>query len=123
MAFSDPIKPKFDNSTETECPRVSTGSFQSQYQSEDGLKKVQISTIETKKSRRRHSLRLDLSKLTTDPFDTTQNIEVGASAYVVIDRPISGFSNEELKKLTEGLCALLTASSGASIKKLVASES
>lgn len=122
MSFTDPQKPKFDNSTETECPRISTGVLQSKYQSEDGLKVVSISTIETKKSRKRHTYRMDLSKLTTDPHDTTQNIEVGASAYVVVDRPIAGFTNEELKKLTEGLCAILTASSGANIKKLIASE-
>ena len=123
MAFTDPIKPKFDNSTETECPRVSTGVLNSVYQSEDGLKKVSISTVETKKSRKRHTLRLDLSKLTPDWHDTTQNVEVSTSAYIVVDRPVAGFTNEELKKLAEGLCALLTASSGSAIKKLIASES
>lgn len=118
MAFSDPIEPKFDNTTATKCPRVSVGDFQAEYLSEDGLKRVRISTQNGK--RKRHTFRLDLSKITTDPFDTSQNIEVGASAYVVLDRPIAGFTNEELVKLLLGLSAQM---SEANMKKLVASES
>jgi hypothetical protein len=118
MAFSDPIKVKFDNSTETECPRVSTGDFESTYQSEDGLKRVKIATSNGR--RKRHSFRLDLSKITTDPFDSTQNVEVGTSAYLVVDRPLAGFTNEELRKLSEGLKSILTE---ANLKKLIASES
>lgn len=118
MAFSDPVEPKFDNSSATKCPRVSTGDFEATYLSEDGLKRVRISTQNGR--RKRHTLRLDLSKITTDPFDTTQNVEVGASAYLVVDRPLAGFTNEELRKLAEGLAAFMTE---ANLKKLIASES
>jgi len=118
--FSDPLKPKFDASTETECPRISTGNMQSKYQSEDGTKSVEISTQETSKGRKRHQFRLNQAKVTDDPFDDNQNIEVGCSAYVLIDRPVSGFSAEEVKKLVEGLTTILTS---ANIKKLIASES
>jgi hypothetical protein len=120
MSFSDPLKPKFDNSAETETPRVAVGDLQSRYLSEDGLKEVVVSTQETNKSRKRHSFRMNLSKMTTDPYDTTQNILVGCSSYLVVDRPISGFSNEEVRKLCEGLKAILTE---ANLKKLIASES
>lgn len=119
MAFSDPLKPKFDNSAETECPRVSTGSYESTYQSADGLGKVRLAT-QNGSDRRRHLARLDLAKITTDPYDTSQNIDVSMSAYLVIDRPISGFTADEARKLAEGLKALLTE---ANLKKLVASES
>lgn len=118
MAFSDPVEPKFDNSSATKCPRVSVGDFQSIYQSEDGTKRVRISTVNGK--RKRGTLRLDLSKVTTDPFDTTQNVEIGMSAYLVLDRPLSGFTAEEQRKLCEGLAAFMTE---ANLKKLVASES
>jgi hypothetical protein len=121
MAFSDPIKVKIDGSTEVECPRVDTGNFASQYTSSDGLVNVKLAT--TNGRRRRHVARIDQSKITTDPFDTTQNEEVSASAYIVIDRPLSGFTAEELKKQVEGLCTFLTASSAASLKKLLGSES
>jgi hypothetical protein len=120
MAFSDPIKVKVA-AAEATCPRVSTGDFKSIYLSEDGLTKVTLSTQNG--SRERHMARIDLSKITTDPFDSTQNIEVGASAYIVVDQPLAGFTNEELKKLVEGLTTFLTASEGSAIKKLIASES
>jgi hypothetical protein len=118
MAFTDPLKVKFDASTETECPRVSSGSYESEYMSADGLKKVKIATSNGR--RKRHSFRLDLSKITTDPFDTTQNVEVGTSAYLVVDRPLAGFTNEELRKLCEGLKTILTE---ANLNKFLASES
>ena len=120
MAFADPVKVK-PGETEKECPRVSTGDFQSVYLSEDGLTNVTISTQNGK--RKRHVARIDLSKLTSNPFDESQKVEVSSSAYVVIDRPLAGFTNAELKTLVEGLTTFLTASSGASIKKLVACES
>jgi hypothetical protein len=121
--FTDPQKVKFDGSTETEVPRVSTGDYTSTYLSADGLSKMTISTALTKSKRKRHTLRLDLSKLTTDPYDTSQNVEVSTSAYVVVDRPIAGFTNTELKKLVEGLVGFLSASSYSATTKLIASES
>lgn len=120
MAFADPVKIK-PTGSEATCPRVSTGDFSSTYLAEDGLTKVTISTQNGK--RKRHVVRCDLSKITTDPFDTSQNVEVSSSAYLVIDRPLAGFTNAELKTLVEGLTTFLTASSGEAIKKVIASES
>lgn len=117
MAFTDPLKIKFDASTETDCPRVSTGAYESEYMSADGLGRVKIATSNGR--RKRHTFRLDLSKITADPFDTTQNVEIGTSAYLVVDRPLAGFTNTELRKLTEGLKTILTE---ANINKLLASE-
>jgi hypothetical protein len=121
MAFADPQKVKVDGSTETECPRVDTGNFESTYLSADGLVRLKLAT--TNGRRKRHTARIDLSKITTDPFDTTQNEEVSTSAYLVVDRPISGFTNEELKKLVEGLVGFLSASTYSATKKLLGSES
>lgn len=121
MAFADPQKVKVDGTTEVDLPRVNTGNFSSEYLSADDTINLKLSTANGR--RKRHVARIDLSKITTDPFDTTQNVEIGTSAYLVVDRPLAGFTNEELKKLVEGLCAFLTASSAAATKKLLASES
>lgn len=121
MAFSDPQKVKVDGSTEVEVPRVNTGNFESEYLSSDGLVKLKLSTANGR--RKRHVARIDLSKITTDPFDTSQNVEVSTSAYLVVDRPLAGFTNEELKKLVEGLVGFLSASTYSATKKLLASES
>lgn len=118
--FTDPLKPKFDNSAETETPRVSTGDMQSRYLSEDGLKAVEIGTVLTKKGRKRHRLGMILSKLTTNPFDESQKEEVSSTVSIVVDRPVAGFTNEEIRKLAEGLKTLATESN---LKKLIASES
>lgn len=120
MSFTDPVKVK-PGESEKECPRVSVGAFESEYLSEDGLTHVKISTQNG--SRKRHMARLDLSKLTTDPFDESKKVEISSSVYLVLDRPLAGFTNAELKTLVEGLTTFLTASTGANIKKLIASES
>jgi hypothetical protein len=121
MAFSDPIKVKVDGTNEVECPRVTTGSYSSEYLSSDGLISVKLSTANGR--RKRHVARIDLSKITTDPFDDSQNVEVSTSAYLVVDKPLAGFTNEELKKLVEGLVGFLSASTYAATKKLLGSES
>jgi hypothetical protein len=120
MAFADPQKVKVTE-TEATLPRVDTGSFSSQYLSSDGLTRLTISTQNGK--RKRHVARIDLSKITTNPFDTTQNVEVGSSAYLVVDRPLAGFTNTELKKLVEGLVGFLSASTYSATEKLLGSES
>lgn len=119
MSFSDPVVLKVDGTNNINCPRVSTGQLASEYLSADGTLSASISTILTKKSRKRHQCRIDLSKITINPYDTSQNIEVGTSVYVVVDRPIAGFTSVELRKVVEGLKTFLTEGN---IDKLLASE-
>lgn len=121
MAFADPQKVKVDGTNEVTVPRVNTGNFSSEYLSDDDTIKLLLSTSNGK--RKRHLARIDLSKITTDPYDTTQNVKVGTSAYLVVDRPLAGFTNAELKKLVEGLVGFLSASTYAAVTKLLASES
>jgi hypothetical protein len=118
MSFSDPVKVKVDGTTEVECPRVSTGNFISEYDSSDGAIKVRLKTTEGR--RRRHEARIDLSKVIASVLNPSQNEEASTSAYLVIDRPLNGYTNEELRKLVEGLKTFM---SEANIKKLLAKES
>lgn len=120
MAFADPQKVKVTE-TEATLPRVDTGSFASEYLSSDGTVALKLSTANGR--RKRHVARIDLSKITTDPFDTSQNVEVSTSAYVVIDRPLAGFTNAECKKLVEGLVTFMSASTYSATEKLLGSES
>lgn len=122
MAFSDPIEVKVDGTNTVKLARVSTGDLQSRYLSEDDTIKATISTQETG-TRKRHLYRLDLSKFTADPYNTSQNLRVTASAYLVIDRPVTGFTNAELLKLVEGLSTEISESTYSTAKKLIASES
>lgn len=119
MAFTDPQKVKI-GASEITLPRVSTNGMASEYTNEDSTVDLSISTAETRKNRLRHQVRLDKSKITANPFDTSQNVEVGASAYLVIDRPLSGFTNTEVEELVKALTEFC---SSANVKKVLGRES
>jgi hypothetical protein len=119
--FSDPQKVKVDGSTEVTVPRVDSGSFKSVYLSEDGSVKLTLSTQNGR--RKRHVCRIDLSKIIASTLNPSQNEEVSTSAYLVIDRPLSGYTATELKKLVEGLVGFLSASTYSATTKLLGSES
>jgi hypothetical protein len=121
MAFADPQKVKI-GAKESTLPRVSSGNFTSLYQSEDGLVKLSAATTSNGK-RKRQVFRLDQNKITTDPFDTTQNVELGASVYLVADRPLAGFTNTEMLEMVTALTELGAASTNTVYKKFLASES
>jgi hypothetical protein len=119
--FSDPQKVKVDGSTEVTLPRVSTGDMASEYLSSDGLTALQISS--TQGRRKRHVARINLSKVIASTVNPSQNEEVSTSAYLVVDRPLSGYTNAELKKLVEGLVGFLSASTYSATEKLLGMES
>jgi len=120
MAFSDPQSVKIAGST-ISLPRVTTGDLSSSYLSADGLTRVTISSVE--KRRKRHTFRLDVQKITADPFIPAQNTTVSMSTYIVVDRPVAGYSNEDALNAVKGLLEVLSATEYAAVKKLVAFES
>jgi hypothetical protein len=120
MALADPQSIKISGVT-TSLPRTSTGSYESTYESADGLITLKLSTAE--KSRKRQVVRVDVSKITTDPFIPAQNVEVSSSCYLVFDRPPVGFSNADMKAIYDGFIEALQASSSKVVTQLLASES
>lgn len=120
MALTDPQSVKISGVT-TSLPRVSTGDFKSVYESADGLINVSASTQNGK--RKRQTFRIDVSKLTADPFIPTQNVEVSMSTYVVFDRPAAGFSNADALAIWDGFVEAIQASERKIIKQLLGSES
>lgn len=119
MALSDPQSIKIGE-TESSLPRVNTGGFSSQYESNDGSVTLKLSTQES--NRKRHVIRVDVEKITEDPF-TSNNVVVSMSSYLVIDRPIAGFDNDEAAEVAIGLIDLITASEASALSKLLGSES
>lgn len=120
MALADPQSVKI-NAVETSLPRVSNGNYSSEYSSADGTAKLKVSTQNG--NRKRQLIRLDWTKVTPDPYVSSQNIDVSTSIYLVVDRELVGFTNEELKKTVEGFFEILTKSSSANLVKFLASES
>lgn len=122
MSFADPQSLKI-GATENSLPRIGTGRGTSEYANADGSVELIPKTTESKAGRKRHEIRANQTKVTADPFIPTNNVEVGASVYLVIDVPPAGFTNAQQKELVDGFLANLQASSGANITKLIAGES
>jgi hypothetical protein len=104
-------------------PRTFVQGGKSTYESSDGLVKETFSTTPGNRGRKRHLFRLDHSKLTPNPFDTSNNVEVSMSCYMVIDVPPDGYSATEKKQPVDGFLTQLQASSGALITRVLGGES
>jgi hypothetical protein len=107
--------------TAISLPRTSVGAGEAEYTSADGL--VQLVLSHNYGKRNRHVLRLNHSKITTDPFIPADNVEVSASMYTVFDVPPAGYSVADLIAVYAGWKALYTASSDAVITRLLGGES
>jgi len=68
-------------------------------------------------------LRIDVGKLTADPFKPSENVKVGMACYVVFDLPPAGFTAVEALAVYTGFKTQFTASSDALITKLLGGES
>lgn len=123
MALTDPQKFKEVSETEVTAPRVSTGDFKSVYETSDGLNKLTVSTTTSNSNRRRHLVRIDVEKLATNIYEESKKQSVSMSVYLVVDRPINGFTVSEAKKLVAGLVGLLSASSYSLTEKVLGGES
>lgn len=123
MALTDPQKWKEVAGTEVTGPRVATGNGNSTYATSDGLNELSISSTETNSNRRRHLIRLDTSKLATNPYEETKKQDISMSCYLVVDRPVAGFTVGEAQKLVEGLVGLLSASTYSLTTKVLGGES
>ena len=116
MAFSDPQSITISAVT-TPLPRVSTGKNESSYSSSDGL--IDLSASHAYGRRTRRVLRVDHTKITSDPFRPAENTEVSMSNYMVFDIPVVGYTNAEVKAVYTGFKTLYTATSDAQDRKSV----
>lgn len=120
MSFADPLSVTISGAT-TPLPRVSVGEDRSEYQSGDGLIVVSASHDYGKRTRR--MLRIDTSKMTSDPFRPSENVKVSMSNYMVFDLPPAGYSAAEALAVYTGFKTLFTATSDSMISKLLGGES
>lgn len=120
MSFADPQSVTISG-TPISLPRTSVGEDISEYVSGDALTQLTASHKYGKRARR--MLRLDTSKLTTDPFRPSENVKVSMSLYMVFDLPPAGYTATEAKAVYDGFKAQYTASSDLLITKLLGGES
>lgn len=119
--YADPITVTVDAVPVT-LPRVfnSVPGGPSVFESPDEGFRVEISHQTIKGRRERHLLKITQKVLTADPFVSANNIEVVASAYVVVDNPKVGLDDDTLLKLLDGLTLFLSTSTNGS--KLIGGE-
>lgn len=94
------------NAVEEDYHRISEDKSSSIYQTSSGDKRLTVSHQETK-TRFRRMARLDVTEIAADPL-TAENSYQSASAYIVIDEPKVGFSDEDLEDYVDALKLWLT---------------
>lgn len=119
MSFADPQSVTI-NAVAISMPRTSSGVNTGVFTAADGLTRETVSHSYGKRTRR--TIRIDVSKISTDPLLPAQNVKFSSSVYLVVDAPIGGYTNTELKQVADGFLAMLTASSGAKITQLLGGE-
>lgn len=120
MSLTDPQSVTISAVT-TSLPRVSVGDDVSEYQSSDALIRLLASHQYAKRTRR--LIRIDTSKITSDPFRPSENVKVSMSNQLIFDLPPAGYTAVEALAVWTGFKTLLTASSDAAVVKLLGGES
>lgn len=101
MAFSDPQSITV-NAVAQSLPRIGVLDGRSDYRKDDGSYLLTLGrTFGVKRNSFR--IRVDHTKLVTDPFVAANNIRVGASVYIVMDMPVLGYTTTEIKDIALGL--------------------
>jgi hypothetical protein len=122
MALADPQSITISGST-IPLPRTFSSGDESAYTSSDGLVKLSVTHNLVKQGRARRLLRIDHSKVASDPFKPSENVKVNMANYVVFDVPPAGYTNTEILAVYTGFKTLFTATSDAVITKLLGGES
>lgn len=119
MAFADPQSVTI-NAVANSLPRTSNGVNSGVFTKDDGAVKLSVSHNYGKRTRR--TIRLDSTKIAADPLQPSTNARYSMSTYLVVDTPVTGYTNAEIKQIIDGLTAYLTASSGARVTQLLGGE-
>jgi hypothetical protein len=119
MSFADPQSVTI-NAVATSLPRTGSGAASGGFTSADGTVTMTISHAYGKRTRR--VVRLNQSKVSADPLLPSQNVRSSQSVYLVVDVPVNGFTNTEIKYLVDALSGYLAAGSGAKVTQLLGGE-
>ncbi|DAD51621.1 TPA_asm: coat protein [ssRNA phage Zoerhiza.2_2] len=114
--FSDPQSVTIG--TAQSLPRTGISGNAGTFTKDDGTVALGIAHSQSKRGRVRSTARIDYSKIVADPLITGTNLRLSASAYIVIDKPINGFTVAEQVQLITGLTTWLTSSTNANATKL-----
>jgi hypothetical protein len=107
MAYADPISVTV-NAVAKSLPRsFSAAGSPSIFKTSDDEFRVEISHQDIKGRRERHFFRLTQRKIGADPLVPAVNLESKASIYMVLDNPVTGYSDTELGYLVQAIADFL----------------
>nr|UJQ85653.1 MAG: hypothetical protein 2 [Leviviridae sp.] len=122
MSFADPQTLTIAPASAVSLPRTSVGDDTSEYASGDGLLQL-VASHNYGKQRTRRMLRVNTSKVTSDPFKPAENRKVSMSYYIVFDLDPTAYTAAEALAVFAGFNTQITASSNLLITKLLGGES
>ncbi len=108
------------NSVAQSLARTGTSLNSSVYRKDDGTYTMAVSHSTGK--RNQDKVRLDFSKIVTDPFASDRSLPVSTSVYLTLDKPPVGFTNAELVSMLVAVADWLKASTNLAATKLVGGE-
>lgn len=117
MAYADPQSVKIGTPT-ISLPRTGSTGNSGAFTAADRQTKLTISHQGGKRIRR--IVRLDTNQIVSNPLVPSQNQTVSASAYLVLDQPLNGYSAQELVDVVTGLADWLKVTGN--VTKFVGSE-
>lgn len=105
MALSDPQSVTYDGAP-VSLPRISSQGRSTQYASADGSLVLDVSH-KVVRNREQTLVKLQHSKVTSDPMIPTNNRPYDASVHFVINRPYNvGYSDAEMQLVLDALTGL-----------------
>jgi len=104
--FADPQSVTV-NAVAQSLPAVARNDTSSKYMKDDGSYTLTVSH-QYKVDRNRFTVRLDATKVAADPLTSANNRVYSQSCYIVMDKPVVGYSNAETKDLALALATWLT---------------
>lgn len=120
MSMSDPITITV-NAVPYVCACIEIDGTKKVYTDPTNAMKVSVSHLATKAGRTSRMVRVDLKKISPDPFTPTLNREVTATVTTICNEPSDGmFTNLELLNLHKAVIAWET---DAVVNKILAGES
>lgn len=125
VSFADPQSVTIAPAAALSLPRTATADEEgnpSVYRSADGLTEFTCSHEVGKKGRTRRMMKISVAKMAPDPYRNLDNKRVSMSTHLVIDVE-DGFDAAQTKATVDGFIAMITASSGLLITKVIAGES
>lgn len=100
--------------------RVETGPTSAKYAAADGTQKFSVSQQFGKRTRT--LIRLDSTKITPNALTDVKE-SVSSSVYIMIDRPLAGFTTTELKDYVLALTKWVNDGTAANLLKVLGGES